>query len=135
MTRSSRTIRTSSRKTLRRASDSRRDRRTTRSCARRSAVPHRRPAPPSAGPLADRSWTCVGACLRLRVDTASDEVIWQHAVKTTAVLITKDQDFASRRAFAQGPPAVVWIRVGNTRRPDLLARINAALPDILAPLG
>ena len=66
--------------------------------------------------------------------TASDDVIWQHAVQTTAVLITKDQDFASRRALAQGPPAVIWIRFGNTRRRELLARMNAALPDILAAL-
>ena len=65
---------------------------------------------------------------------ASDDIIWQHAVQTTAVLITKDEDFASRRALAQGPPTVVWIRFGNTRRRELLARMNTALPDILAAI-
>jgi predicted nuclease of predicted toxin-antitoxin system len=66
--------------------------------------------------------------------TASDDVIWDHAVQTTAVLITKDEDFASRRALAEGPPTVVWVRFGNTRRRGLLARMNMALPDIVAAI-
>lgn len=66
--------------------------------------------------------------------TASDEVIWRHAVQTAAVLVTKDEDFALRRALAQGPPTVVWLRFGNTRRRELLARMNNALPDIVAAI-
>jgi len=47
--------------------------------------------------------------------------------------VTKDEDFAIRRLLSEGP-AVVWLRVGNTRRLALLARIEGELPAIVAAL-
>jgi predicted nuclease of predicted toxin-antitoxin system len=47
--------------------------------------------------------------------------------------VTKDEDFAIRRLLSEGP-AVVWLRIGNTRRMTLLARIEAELPAIVAAL-
>ena len=67
--------------------------------------------------------------------TAPDGLIWDHAGKTGAVLITKDEDFVTIRALSKsGGPAVVWIRIGNTTRRGLIARFSAALPEILAAL-
>jgi len=37
------------------------------------------------------------------------------------------------RLLAEGP-AVVWLRLGNTRRAALLARVEAELPAIVAAL-
>ena len=45
----------------------------------------------------------------------------------------KDEDFAVRRLLSDGP-AVVWLRLGNTRRAALLSRLEAALPAIVAAL-
>ena len=55
--------------------------------------------------------------------TASDEAIRAYAAKIGAVIVTKDEDFVIRRVLQQGP-AVVWVRIGNTRRAE---RFNPAL--------
>ena len=65
--------------------------------------------------------------------TASDEAIRSYAAKTKAVIVTKDEDFAVRRIL-QGGPAVVWVRIGNTRRAELLHRIEADFTAIVAAL-
>jgi predicted nuclease of predicted toxin-antitoxin system len=53
---------------------------------------------------------------------------------SAAVIITKDEDFAQRKALIDSGPAVIWIRLPNTRRRELLSRFETALPDILSAL-
>jgi len=65
--------------------------------------------------------------------SASDDFIRDYAGSVGAVIVTKDEDFAIRRLLAEGP-AVVWLRLGNTRRAALLARVEAELPAIVAAL-
>jgi predicted nuclease of predicted toxin-antitoxin system len=65
---------------------------------------------------------------------ASDTAIWDYALATSAAIVTKDEDFAQRKALASAGPAVVWIRLPNTRRRDLLEWFEALLPQILAAL-
>jgi predicted nuclease of predicted toxin-antitoxin system len=65
--------------------------------------------------------------------TAPDESIRSYAAKTNAVIVTKDEDFAVRRVLQEGS-AVVWIRIGNTRRADLLHRIETDFSAIVAAL-
>ena len=65
--------------------------------------------------------------------SASDDVIRDSAASVGAVIVTKDEDFAVRRLLADGP-AVVWLRLGNTRRAALLNRVEADLPAIVAAL-
>lgn len=48
---------------------------------------------------------------------APDGEIWRHAEKNGAVIVTKDEDFAARRARSRSGPAIVWLRYGNTTRP------------------
>ena len=65
---------------------------------------------------------------------APDDAIWTHAASVGAVIVTKDEDFAVRRVLQAGP-AVVWLRIGNTRRHALLARFDAEWPAILQALA
>jgi len=65
--------------------------------------------------------------------TAADREIRAYAVSVGAVIITKDEDFIVRKLLESGPP-VVWVRVGNTRRTDLLRRIEANFAAILSAL-
>ena len=52
---------------------------------------------------------------------APDTVIWEYAARSSAVIVTKDQDFAVLRIVSDAPsPSVVWLRVGNSRRTALL---------------
>ncbi len=50
-----------------------------------------------------------------------------------AVIITKDEDFAIRGLLREGP-SIVWVRIGNTRRVELLRRIEAELSAIVTAL-
>jgi predicted nuclease of predicted toxin-antitoxin system len=68
------------------------------------------------------------------MDAASDTVIWDHALATGAVIITKDENFAQRRLLAKSAPRFVWIRLPNTRRRSLLAWFKTALPQIVSAL-
>ena len=56
-----------------------------------------------------------------------------YAIGVGAVIVTKDEDFAIRRLLAGGP-AIVWLRLGNTRRAALLTRIESEWPAIIAAL-
>lgn len=70
----------------------------------------------------------------LGMQSASDAAIWDHAMGEGAVIVTKDEDFAQRKVLSLSGPAVVWVRLPNTRRRDLLVWFEAVLPDILAAL-
>ena len=64
-----------------------------------------------------------------------DRVIWQWAAQEGVVIVTKDEDFAIWRITSStGTPPVVWLRMGNTRRSELLARMEILLPRVLAAL-
>jgi predicted nuclease of predicted toxin-antitoxin system len=65
---------------------------------------------------------------------ASDSQIWDFALRTGAVIISKDEDFAQRKVLLDDGPRVVWIRLPNTRRRELLAWFDSALPTVLSAL-
>jgi predicted nuclease of predicted toxin-antitoxin system len=64
---------------------------------------------------------------------AADNAIRAYAAETGAVIVTKDEDFAVYRFLHEGP-AVVWVRIGNTRRGELLRRFGAEFPAIVEAL-
>ena len=68
------------------------------------------------------------------MQAASDIAIWDDALASSAAIVTKDEDFAQRKVLALAGPAVIWIRLPNTRRRDLLAWFETILPDVLAAL-
>lgn len=49
----------------------------------------------------------------LRMDSASDLVIWQYARQNNYCLVTKDGDFNDLLAAKGFPPKVIWLRLGN----------------------
>jgi predicted nuclease of predicted toxin-antitoxin system len=65
--------------------------------------------------------------------SAPDRDIRTYAVNVGAVIITKDEDFVVRKMLESGP-AVVWVRIGNTRRADLLRRLETHFASILNAL-
>ena len=65
--------------------------------------------------------------------SASDHVIRRYAGRVGAVIMTKDEDFAVHHILSSGP-AVVWLRVGNTRRAALLKRMDDELGAIVSAL-
>lgn len=50
-----------------------------------------------------------------------DEELWRFALSNRAAIVTKDEDFSVMAISTSGGPAIVWVRVGNTRRAALLA--------------
>jgi predicted nuclease of predicted toxin-antitoxin system len=65
---------------------------------------------------------------------ADDRAIWEYAIRVGAVIITKDDDFAERRTRTGGGPPIVWIRVGNTSRRELLTWLRFRLAPIMEAL-
>lgn len=65
---------------------------------------------------------------------ASDPEIWQRAVASSAVIVTKDEDFARRRVVSADGPQVIWLRVGNTRRRALLEFFDRGFSGMLVAL-
>ncbi len=72
--------------------------------------------------------------ITLGLERAGDQAIWDRARATKAIIITKDEDFAVRKALQPDGPPIVWIRVGNTTNPELLVHLEkhwAAVLDAL----
>ena len=65
---------------------------------------------------------------------AADTAIWNYAAGVNAVIVTKDEDFAQRKALDRSGPVTVWIRLPNTRRRELLVRFETVLPRLLQAL-
>lgn len=63
---------------------------------------------------------------------ASDGEIWKQAAATGSVIVTKDEDFAQRRAVSIAGPQILWVRLPNTRRQALLDAFAALWRDIVA---
>ena len=49
------------------------------------------------------------------------------------MVVTKDEDFAVHQLL-HGGPSIIWVRIGNTRRAELLRRFDAGLPEIIVAL-
>jgi predicted nuclease of predicted toxin-antitoxin system len=62
---------------------------------------------------------------------AEDEAIWQLALTTGAVIVTKDEDFAARLQTTTNAPQVLWLRVGNTSNRALRAWLIPQVPQVI----
>ena len=72
---------------------------------------------------------------RIGLGAASDAAIWQRAIASRAVLITKDRDFAELATHLPNGTQVVWIRLGNVTNEVLWRSLEPLLPEILAALS
>ncbi len=67
----------------------------------------------------------------LEMDRASDLEIWHLAAARGAVVVTKDEDFVTLRLTLGAGPSILWIRMGNTRRNELLTRLEPLLTAVV----
>ena len=70
------------------------------------------------------------------MEAADDRAIWQYALARNLTIVTKDEDFQAL-ANRQGgiPPQVVWVRLGNCRKPALLEAFSRILPALRESLA
>jgi predicted nuclease of predicted toxin-antitoxin system len=54
----------------------------------------------------------------LGMQAASDAKIWQYALVSSSVILTKDEDFAQRKALSNNGPLIVW--AGCRTRGDVI---------------
>lgn len=90
--------------------------------------------PALARHIAGRGFDCIHVS-DAGLATASDREIWAYAEAHTLVLISKDDDFRilanQKRSI---PPQVVWVRLGNCRRAELLAIFDSVWPALIDAL-
>jgi len=63
---------------------------------------------------------------------ASDAEIWERALAEEAVIVTKDSDFMELAALRPRAPAILWIRIPNTRTRPLLEWFEGIFPSAVA---
>jgi predicted nuclease of predicted toxin-antitoxin system len=57
-----------------------------------------------------------------------DVAIWDYAEREAAVVVTKDMDFAERRLRDTSGPTILWLRIGNSTKKELLEIMDRAWP-------
>jgi predicted nuclease of predicted toxin-antitoxin system len=70
------------------------------------------------------------------LERADDRVVWTYARDNGFVIVTKDSDFHELSLVRGSPPKVIWLRVGNTGKANVIrlltenaATLNAMLAD------
>lgn len=58
-----------------------------------------------------------------------DRWVVMQALKTGAIIITKDADFSAASVLSQGC-RVVWLRIGNAANRNLLKKLESAIAEI-----
>lgn len=71
----------------------------------------------------------------LGLAAAADQVIWDRALADGSAIISKDEDFAQRSALSGHGPPIVWVRLPNVRRREVLSCFETILPAVLAALA
>ena len=61
---------------------------------------------------------------------AADETIWEYARDHQFIIVSKDSDFYERSVLYGGPPKLIWLRIGNCTRDDLIALLLSHLSAI-----
>jgi predicted nuclease of predicted toxin-antitoxin system len=69
------------------------------------------------------------------LERAEDSSIWDQATLHSAVIITKDEDFAVRATLNPQGPAVVWLRIGNCSNRALLQWFTPMFAHVLNSLN
>ena len=63
---------------------------------------------------------------------ATDKEIFAYATRHSAVIVTKDEDFAIHRLSGEGNAAIIWLRLGNCSRAELIRWFLPLLPQVVA---
>ena len=62
----------------------------------------------------------------------SDEEIWDYSRKNGYTLVSKDSDFYQRSLLYGPPPKLIWLRIGNCTRDDIIRLITGHEQEIRA---
>lgn len=65
---------------------------------------------------------------------AKDSLIWVRALSENRVIVTKDEDFPNRSLVTTPSPQIVWLRVPNCSKRQLLHWLLPELPQIVRAL-
>lgn len=68
--------------------------------------------------------------LDLDMMEASDSAIWNLALRENLIIITKDEDFQIRATLTSPCPKIVWVRIGNCSKKNLLLFFDKQLEKI-----
>lgn len=60
----------------------------------------------------------------------TDTELWNYAKDNDLIILTKDTDFFDRLLLNGPPPKVIWVRLGNIRKQDLIETLVRRWPDI-----
>jgi predicted nuclease of predicted toxin-antitoxin system len=61
-----------------------------------------------------------------------DEEVWEYARANDFIIVSKDSDFQQRSLLYGHPPKIVWLRIGNCTREQLVQMLTAHEQDIRA---
>lgn len=90
---------------------------------------------PAIAPWISREFGVPAVAIRdVGLRDAKDPQIFNAAREANAVVLTKDSDFALLLERFGPPPAVVWLRCGNTSNANLKGLLSRTLPKVLALL-
>jgi len=90
--------------------------------------------PPSlASALRERGHEAVHVFERLPRD-ARDPVMWGLAIREGFVLVAKDEDFAEWSRLRDPAPPVLWLRIGNLKKAELMSKLVPLLPELVRRL-
>ncbi|MFD4422456.1 DUF5615 family PIN-like protein [Agromyces sp. NPDC058484] len=95
------------------------------------ALPRPRAIASGAGPDALRSRPVAEHVTDIGPGGAPDRELWRYALDHDAVLVTKGEDFSNMLLLGGTFPAMVWVRVGNTRRRALLEWFEPLIDSIV----
>lgn len=70
----------------------------------------------------------------LGLRNAEDVVIWNRALGSEAIIVTKDEDFAERTARTTSGPVIVWLRIGNSTNRALLHWLEPRWTEVMVLL-
>ena len=73
--------------------------------------------------------------LDFNLDEAPDAVVWSYALQHDMVVVSKDDDFLHLANRSGDLGRLVWVRIGNCRKPALLDTFAKTLPQILVALN
>ena len=62
---------------------------------------------------------------------ASDTLLWKYARERDWIILTRDTDFFDRLLLFGSPPKIIWVRLGNLKKTDLVQVIRSRWKAIL----
>jgi len=63
-------------------------------------------------------------------DQATDSELWRYAKEHQLIILSKDTDFFDRLLLEGTPPKVIWVRLGNLTRQQMIETLTSRWPVI-----